>query len=353
MKLPMIALMFAILLTGCDKLPINKGETAQNDVAKSIEQENVENQDTDIETLEAKFKEEQEKFSQEFGEIEPVSYNPCVDSELVNGVKQGIKDEAMEILRSRAGADIATSLTEFIYGSDISFGNIYENNGYCVATATVAYFGGENSEDNLSNRVVQFINDNSFGGGHVKKLESLGMSQFNLDEISDLSGNSFSGTISYQTKEFLNERGEQQIGWQARWGVVPNMLAVIGRYDLLLQEIEADKIAKEKESQERQEQFNKRRIENRDFELRNRISSHISRYWNPPANSDGKSIKVDITFTPDGEIIKHKIHSNDEAVIQSLQELLSKRIRMNNLTPKLTENRTITLNLHPKNLDSE
>ncbi|WP_019518748.1 energy transducer TonB [Faucicola boevrei] len=350
MKLPIIALVFAILLTGCDKLPINRGETAQNDVAKSIEQENVENQDTDIETLEAKFKEEQEKFSQEFGEIEPVSYNPCVDSELVNGIKQGIKDEAVELISSRIKVETAQHLSENIYGSDITLGNIYDSNGVCVATATVSYIGNNKTKDNMMPEIVQLINEDIqstgglydlFSGSMSKKtLEKLGVNQFNIDDLNSFKGNSFSGAIQYRTKEFLNESGEQQIGWQAQWDVVPNMLAVTAMYDLMLQNIEKSNEKMQKEKVERE----KRQLEVREKILRSSVSRHIDRYWTPPADFKD-SVKVDITFTPDGEIIKHKIHSNDEAVIQSLQEALSKRIRINNVTPKLTENQKITLHL--------
>lgn len=185
--------------------------------------------------------------------------NPCLDQWVLDSIKDGIKQKSEEYISVNYG-DVDTSL---IYSADISFNYISKptvgDNGdmSCSSMVTVDYLGNDDSKNDLVTTYAKLVNTdipyssnpfaNAMTGYDTKeKLENIGVNKFNINQFSDLSGNTFSTQIEYDIKTTYTESGEAQQSYQAAINRPAAMLATISLLDQIIQRNEQRKAAASK-----------------------------------------------------------------------------------------------------------
>lgn len=176
--------------------------------------------------------------------------NPCLESWAIDRMKEHIKERAEELINTKYGTEaIDTSL---IYGSEISFDYISQpttlENGdvSCSAKVTISYLGDDNSSDELAVNYAKLVNTNieydsnpfanAYSGyGIRQELTSIGISEFNINEFSDIVGNTFATQMEYELRKTYSENGEEQQSYQAGIGKPAAMLATIALLDKFIQ----------------------------------------------------------------------------------------------------------------------
>lgn len=176
--------------------------------------------------------------------------NPCLESWAIDRMKEHIKERAEELINTKYGTEaIDTSL---IYGSEISFDYISQpttlENGdmSCSAKVTISYLGDDNSSDELAVNYAKLVNTNikynsnpfanAYSGYDIRQeLTSIGISEFNINEFSDIMGNTFATQMEYELRKTYSENGEEQQSYQAGIGKPAAMLATIALLDKFIQ----------------------------------------------------------------------------------------------------------------------
>lgn len=246
MKILGVALFLGLLLSGC------KEAVQQQEISKAQETQEVQDDAAELGdgTQEEDLLEEYDaEDSSAFMLDTPTS--PCVDSVLIDGVKHGIKDEAIKLLYAKAGgpvnAEMGQKLQDGIHGSDIVFSNIYgEADGECTATVTITYYGNDKTPSQLISNMVRLLNahipqtntlaDVATGLMLQQGINELYIDRNNIRELS-FDGQSFSAQIRYHEREYFSEDGTRQAGWRAFWGLTPNLLASVALYDTVTQTV--------------------------------------------------------------------------------------------------------------------
>lgn len=246
MRISSAILLSALLLGGCTDI---EQQEAQPDTQEA-------QPDVDL----------QEDEEASFMQAEPV--NPCVDSAMIDSIKQGMRDKAYELIRTKSGGHLHSKLnqdmSDGIFGADITFSNIYASvDGGCDATVTISYYGNEKTSKNIMSDIAILMNKNipqtytamdiTTGFMLQKSIEELYVNRLNIKNLT-MDGKSASGSISYHTQEYFSEDGTTQNGWQAHWGIMPNMLAAVVFYDVSVQEINRQLKLGQKLQKQRQQQ---------------------------------------------------------------------------------------------------
>ena len=165
-------------------------------------------------------------------------------------MKEHIKERAEEVITNKYGAGVID--TSLLYDSEISFDYISQpttlENGdlSCSAEVNVSYLGNANSADDLAVMYSKLVNSNIgynsnpfanvYSGYDIKReLASMGISEFNINEFNDISGNTFSTKMDYQLKKTYSETGEEQQSYEAGIGKPAAMLATIALLDKFIQ----------------------------------------------------------------------------------------------------------------------
>lgn len=190
------------------------------------------------------------------GETEPtenpaeVTGNPCLESWAIDRMKGHIKERAEELINAKYSAGVINS--SLLYRADISFDYISQpttlENGdlSCSAKVIISYVGNDHSTKDLAITYANLVNANieynsnpfanTFSGYSLKQeLTSLGINEFNINEFSDISGNSFATQMEYELRTTHSEDGEEQQSYQAEIGKPAAMLASITLLDNLIQ----------------------------------------------------------------------------------------------------------------------
>lgn len=176
--------------------------------------------------------------------------NPCLESWAIDRMKEHIKERAEELINTKYGESAIDSL--LLYGSGISFDYISQpttlENGdlSCSAKVTVSYLGDENSSNELAVNYAKLVNTNieynsnpfanAYSGYDIRQeLTSMGINEFNINEFSDIVGNTFSTQMEYELRKTYSENGEEQQSYQAGIGKPAAMLATIALLDNFIQ----------------------------------------------------------------------------------------------------------------------
>lgn len=176
--------------------------------------------------------------------------NPCLESWAIDRMKEHIKERAEELITTKYGEGTIDS--SLLYGAEISFDYISQpttlENGdlSCSAKVTVSYLGNENSSNELAINYAKLVNANigydsnpfanAFSGYSIKEeLSSMGISEFNINDFSDIAGNTFSTQMEYELRKTYSENGEEQQSYQAGIGRPAAMLATIALLDKFIQ----------------------------------------------------------------------------------------------------------------------
>ena len=176
--------------------------------------------------------------------------NPCLEPWAIDRMKEHIKERAEEVITNKYGAGVID--TSLLYDSEISFDYISQpttlENGdlSCSAEVNVSYLGNANSADDLAVMYSKLVNSNIgynsnpfanvYSGYDIKReLASMGISEFNINEFNDISGNTFSTKMDYQLKKTYSETGEEQQSYEAGIGKPAAMLATIALLDKFIQ----------------------------------------------------------------------------------------------------------------------
>lgn len=176
--------------------------------------------------------------------------NPCLESWAIDTMKEHIKERAEELVTNKYGEGTIDS--SLLYGAEISFDYISQpttlENGdlSCSAKVTVFYLGDDLSSNELAANYAKLVNTNigynsnpfanAYSGYSIKEeLSSMGISEFNINEFSDISGNTFSTQMEYELRKTYSENGEEQQSYQAGIGKPAAMLATIALLDKFIQ----------------------------------------------------------------------------------------------------------------------
>lgn len=176
--------------------------------------------------------------------------NPCLDSWAIDTMKEHIKERAEELINTKYGAGAIDA--SLLYGSEVSFDYISQpttlENGdmSCSAKVTVSYLGNKSSSNELAVNYAKLVNTNieynsnpfanAYSGyGIRQELTSMGISEFNINEFSDIVGNTFSTQMDYELRKTYSENGEEQQSYQASIGKPAAMLATIALLDKIIQ----------------------------------------------------------------------------------------------------------------------
>lgn len=194
--------------------------------------------------------------------------NPCLESWAIDRMKEHIKERAEELITTKYGEGVIDS--SLIYESEISFDYISQpttlENGdlSCSTKVTVSYVGNENSSNELAINYAKLVNANigydsnpfanAFSGYSIKEeLSSMGISEFNINDFSDIAGNTFSTQMEYELRKTYSENGEEQQSYQAGIGRPAAMLATIALLDKFIQNNQKSSNASSVGSAEEQE----------------------------------------------------------------------------------------------------
>lgn len=176
--------------------------------------------------------------------------NPCLESWAINRMKEHIKERAEELITTKYGEGAIDSA--LLYGAEISFDYISQpttlENGdlSCSAKVTVSYLGNDKSTNELAVNYAKLVNTNigydsnpfanAFSGYSIKQeLVSMGINEFNINQFSDIAGNTFSNQMEYELRKTYSENGEEQQSYQAGIGQPAAMLATIALLDNFIQ----------------------------------------------------------------------------------------------------------------------
>lgn len=176
--------------------------------------------------------------------------NPCLEPWAIDRMKEHIKERADEVITTKYSAGAIDS--SVLYASEISFDYISQpstlENGdlSCSAKVNVSYLGNANSADDLAVIYAKLVNSNigydsnpfanAYSGYDIKlELASIGINEFNINEFSDISGNTFSTQMDYELRTTYSENGEEQQSYQASIGEPAAMLATIALLDNFIQ----------------------------------------------------------------------------------------------------------------------
>lgn len=194
--------------------------------------------------------------------------NPCLESWAIDRMKEHIKERAEELINTKYGEGTIDS--SLLYGAEISFDYISQpttlENGdlSCSAKVTVSYLGNDSSSNELAINYAKLVNTNirydsnpfanAFSGYSIKEeLSSMGISEFNINEFSDIAGNTFSTQMEYELRKTYSENGEEQQSYQAGIGQPAAMLATIALLDKFIQKNKKSSNASSVGSAEEQE----------------------------------------------------------------------------------------------------
>ena len=181
--------------------------------------------------------------------------NPCLESWAITGIKEHIKERAIELIVNEYGEGALDA--SWINNADIAFDYISQptelDNGdlSCSANVSVNYIGSKRSEHDLVSRYVKLLNTdipfdsnpfaNEYSGYNLRAaLTSFGVNEFMLGEFQTLSGNQFTINMDYDLRSTYSENGDAQQSYQAAIGAPAAMLASIYVFDKLIQKNKAD-----------------------------------------------------------------------------------------------------------------
>lgn len=224
-----------LMISACDKLPIGKKnqEEKKSGAAVASSTQSIE---STINTVK----------------------NPCLDKDLIQGVKQGVIDRADEIITTKESQEFSYLTHPLIQDTVITFYNISEPHEFmnkenvCEASIKVEYIGDEETPPSTLQQMVKFLSTDLpyssdpiaqmfTGQAYQKQLQKFGLNQYSLDDIRSINGNVFETTIRYTSTKTYTENGQAQQGWSAYFGETPSLLATTAAYDILVRNLNKQK----------------------------------------------------------------------------------------------------------------
>lgn len=217
-----------LLLSACDKVPFgNQKQNSQASVATPA------SAPKNIETAISK------------------AVNPCLDKELIQGVKEGILDRANELIITKESQEFANLTYPLLQEVKITFYNISEPHKFmdkenvCEANVQVEYIGDDDTQAATVQQLAKFLGADLpyssspigqifTGQAHQKQLEKFGLNKYNLDDIRRINGNTFESSIKYTPETTYTEDGQARQGWEAYFGQTSSLIATTAAYDILL-----------------------------------------------------------------------------------------------------------------------
>ena len=235
-----------LMITACDKLPFSKNKQEEKQSASTVAS-STQNIESTINTVK----------------------NPCLDKDLIQGVKQGVIDRADEIITTKESQEFSYLTHPLIQDTVITFYNISEPHEFmnkesvCEASIKVEYIGDEETPPSTLQQMVKFLSTDLpyssdpiaqmfTGQAYQKQLQKFGLNQYSLDDIRSINGNVFETTIRYTSTKTYTENGQAQQGWSAYFGETPSLLATTAAYDILVRNLNKRKNKTAQTSQETQ-----------------------------------------------------------------------------------------------------
>lgn len=164
------------------------------------------------------------------------SGNPCIDSWVVEGIKDRISESAQSIIENNKGFDELNQ--RLLNSASMTFNYISEpmyqdgGNTSCSAQVDVVYNGNEQTDDSNLVKLVTGIKQSSFTG----YMLGTGINAYNIDDYHSIESNNFSTNIDYDIGTTYSESGEPQQSYSTNIDTPASMLALVVMIDRVAQD---------------------------------------------------------------------------------------------------------------------
>ena len=164
--------------------------------------------------------------------------NPCLNPWVIQGMKENIIANALELLNNQRGSDekyqalldSSTIEFDFITKPEESADNVVR----CSAQANITYIGNDGTPDAIVSKASMFIHN----GNSLNSFMNMGITSYNVEEFKKMNGNSFSVNVDYEISSTYSENGEENESYNAQIGSAATMLASIVAFDQYTQDQE-------------------------------------------------------------------------------------------------------------------
>jgi|GEM_PF-6646336 len=223
------------------------------------------------------------------------SDNPCLQSWVLDGIRDNFKSRAFELLSNKRGAQpefvslIDNIAIEFDY---ISAPNYQVDDSVdCTAQTTISYYGDNETDPKIVTKTANSIENHRYNGSYL----GLGLNPYNVTEMS-VQDNTISTQIRYKIASSFTENGDQQQSYRYWDNGLTKMLATVAGADVFQRQLFERNATKKQEAMAAQEQRDietKKHIAEVDQHFRDMVADNEARRQADDTNNNYDDYEVD------------------------------------------------------------